>query len=229
MRRLLWQGSWRGNTGRRSGTTGTSRIGPYRRFLLPLCFHPSACLVIDGKVVAFAEEERFSRRKHHKDSRSCAVAAAYCLSEAGITLADVDEIAIAFNPAWPTPSNICTDAELIAELLDPALFGHHRPRQVTVVEHHLAHAASAFHPSGFDEAAVLVVDGSGDGVSATLAHGTGPLAGYLADCRYVHEPRTDEDRLTDHSALTVALALNAGAPLDVTDPAAADAAAPALF
>jgi len=64
------------------------------------------------------------------------------------------------------------DAELIAELLDPALFDHHRPRQVTVVEHHLAHAASAFHPSGFDEAAVLVVDGSGDGVSATLAHGT---------------------------------------------------------
>ncbi|MFG3405510.1 hypothetical protein [Streptomyces sp. NPDC048142] len=45
----------------------------------------------------------------------------------------------------------------------------------------------------------------------------------------MHEPRTDEDRLTDHSALTVALALNAGAPLDVTDPAAADAAAPALF
>jgi len=172
LRRLLWQGSWRGNTGRRSGATGTSRIGPYRRPLLLLCFHPSACLVIDGKVVAFAEEERFSRRKHHKDSRSCAVAAAYCLSEAGITLAGVDEIAIAFNPAWPTPSDICMDAELIAELLDPALFGHHRPRQVTVVEHHLAHAVSAFHLGGFDEAAVLVVDGSGDGVFATLAHGT---------------------------------------------------------
>ncbi|MGC5263988.1 carbamoyltransferase family protein [Streptomyces cyaneofuscatus] len=138
----------------------------------PYYHDASACLVIDGKVVAFAEEERFSRRKHHKDSRSCAVAAAYCLSEAGITLDQVDEIAIAFNPAWPTPSDTCTDAELIAELLDPALFGHHRPRQVTVVEHHLAHAASAFHPSGFDEAAVLVVDGSGDGVSATLAHGT---------------------------------------------------------
>ncbi|MFF0108663.1 carbamoyltransferase N-terminal domain-containing protein [Streptomyces hirsutus] len=122
-------------------------------------------------MVAFAEEERFSRRKHHKDSRSCAVAAAYCLSGAGITLADVDEIAIAFNPAWVMPSNICTDAELIAEPLDPALFGHHRPRQVIVVEHHLAHTASAFHPSGFDEAAVLVADGSG-GVPATLAHGT---------------------------------------------------------
>ncbi|MCX4862133.1 hypothetical protein [Streptomyces canus] len=80
-------------------------------------------------MVAFAEEERFSRRKHHKDSRSCAVAAAYCLSKAGITLADVDEIAIAFNPAWPTQSDICTDAELIAELLDPALFDHHHPQR----------------------------------------------------------------------------------------------------
>ncbi|MFD3959632.1 MULTISPECIES: carbamoyltransferase family protein [Streptomyces] len=138
----------------------------------PYYHDASACLVVDGQVVAFAEEERFSRRKHHKDSRSCAMAAAYCLSEAGITLAEVDEIAIAFNPAWPEPSETCTDAELIAELLDPTLFGHHRPRQVTVIEHHLAHAASAFHPSGFEEAAVLVVDGSGDGVSATLAHGT---------------------------------------------------------
>jgi len=138
----------------------------------PYYHDASACLVIDGKVVAFAEEERFSRRKHHKDSRSCAVAAAYCLAEADITLDQVDEIAIAFNPTWPTPSDTCADAELIAELLDPVLFGHHRPRQVTVVEHHLAHAASAFHPSGFEEAAVLVVDGSGDGVSATLAHGT---------------------------------------------------------
>lgn len=70
---------------------------------------------------------------------------------------------------------------------------------------------------------------TGDGYRYDHARVSGPLAGCLADCRYVHEPRTNEDRLTDHSAWTVALALNAGAPLDVTDPAAADAAAPALF
>lgn len=138
----------------------------------PYYHDASACLVIDGRIVAFAEEERFSRRKHHKHSRSCAVAAAYCLDQAGVTLPEVDEIAIAFNPVWPEPSETCTDAELIAELLDPALFGHHRPREMTVVEHHLAHASSAFYPSGFADAAVLVVDGSGDGISATLAHGT---------------------------------------------------------
>jgi carbamoyltransferase len=137
----------------------------------PYYHDASACLVIDGRIVAFAEEERFSRRKHHKNSRSCAVAAAYCLAEAGVSLAQVDQVAIAFNPAWPEPSEHCADAALIAELLDPALLGHHRPRQVTVVEHHVAHAASAFYPSGFEEAAVLVVDGSGDGVSTTIAQG----------------------------------------------------------
>lgn len=138
----------------------------------PYYHDASACLVLDGRVVAFAEEERFSRRKHHRDSRSCAVAAAYCLAHAGVTLADVDEIAIAFNPTWPDPSETSTDAALIAELLDPTLFQHHHPAAVTVVEHHLAHAASAFYPSGFDQAAVLVVDGSGDGISTTLARGS---------------------------------------------------------
>ena len=138
----------------------------------PYYHDASACLVIDGQVVAFAEEERFSRRKHHRDSRSCGVAAAYCLAEADISLAEVDEIAIAFNPAWPEPSETCTDADLIAELLDPALFSGHLPKRLTVIEHHLAHAGSAFYPSGFDQAAVLVVDGSGDGISTTLAHGT---------------------------------------------------------
>ncbi|MDQ2706993.1 MAG: hypothetical protein M3Z25_04880 [Actinomycetota bacterium] len=139
--------------------------GPY--------FHDSsACVVIDGAIVAFAEEERFSRRKHHRDSRDCSAAAAYCLSEAGITLTEVDEVAIAFNPGWPRRAELTTDDQLIADMLDPRMFDHHSPRRLTVVEHHLAHAASAFHPSGFGDAAVLVVDGSGDGISTTLAHGT---------------------------------------------------------
>jgi carbamoyltransferase len=138
----------------------------------PYYHDASAALVVDGQIAAFAEEERFSRRKHHKDSRSCATAAAFCLAHAGLRLADVDEIGIAFNPAWPKPADTCQDADLIAELLDPAAFDGHRPKQVRVVEHHLAHAASAFYPSGFPDAAVLVVDGSGDGTSATIAHGT---------------------------------------------------------
>lgn len=137
----------------------------------PYYHDASACLVLDGQVIAFAEEERFSRRKHHKDSRSCTAAAAYCLAEAGLSLREIDEVAIAFNPSWPEPADYCSDGELIVELLDPAAFADHRPPRVTVVEHHLAHAASAFYPSGFTSAAIMVVDGSGDGVSATIARG----------------------------------------------------------
>ncbi|MFI5702530.1 endonuclease/exonuclease/phosphatase [Streptomyces xanthochromogenes] len=70
----------------------------------------------------------------------------------------------------------------------------------------------------------------GDGYRYDHAHVSGPFMRHVTGSRYVHEPRTNEDRLlTDHSALTVVLALNATAPLDVTDPAAVEHSAPALF
>ncbi|MEU7021897.1 endonuclease/exonuclease/phosphatase family protein [Streptomyces sp. NPDC046203] len=69
---------------------------------------------------------------------------------------------------------------------------------------------------------------TGDGYRYDHAHVSMGLAASVEGCRYVHEPRTGEDRLTDHSALTVSLAVTAREPLDVTDPAAA-AIAPALF
>ncbi|MGH3624626.1 MAG: carbamoyltransferase family protein, partial [Sciscionella sp.] len=118
------------------------------------------------------EEERFTRRKHNKDSRSAANAAAYCLGHAGIRLDEVNEIAVAWNPHWPSSADHITDIDLIRELLDPAYFGGHTPARLTIIEHHLAHAASAFYLSGFPDAAVLAVDGSGDGVSTSLYHGT---------------------------------------------------------
>lgn len=70
---------------------------------------------------------------------------------------------------------------------------------------------------------------TGDGYRYDHAHVSGPLAGEVEGCRYVHEPRTDEERLTDHSALTVSLALTGAEPLDVKDPARVDAMVPALF
>ncbi|MEW1739295.1 carbamoyltransferase C-terminal domain-containing protein [Nocardia beijingensis] len=131
----------------------------------------SACLVADGQPIAFAEEERFSRIKHHRDSRSAAAAAAWCLQQAGLRWGDVDEVAVAWNPYWPRPADHITDPELIAELLGP-LAGSGGPRRLTIVGHHLAHAASAFYPAGVADAAVIVVDGSGDGVSTSIHHGT---------------------------------------------------------
>lgn len=131
----------------------------------------SACLVADGQMVAFAEEERFSRIKHHRDSRSAARSAAWCLQQAGIGWGDLDEIAVAWNPSWPTLADHITDTDLIIELLGP-LDAADRPQRLTIVGHHLAHAASAFYPAGVHDAAVVVVDGSGDGVSTSIHHGT---------------------------------------------------------
>jgi len=121
--------------------------------------------------VALAEEERFSRRKHNQDSRNCSSAVAYCLSEAGIALGDLDEVGVGWNYRWPESLDFVEDAALVRELLDHGMFGS-LPRRLTVVSHHLAHAASTFLCSGFGDAAVLVVDGSGDGVSTTIAVGS---------------------------------------------------------
>lgn len=70
---------------------------------------------------------------------------------------------------------------------------------------------------------------TGDGYRYDHAHVSAVLAGRVNDCRYVHEPRTREDRLTDHSALTVSLGLTALKPLDITDPTQAGDLTPALF
>ena len=107
----------------------------------PYYHDASACLVdTDGNIIAFAEEERFSRRKHHKDSRSCAHSAAYCLATAGITLNDLDEIAIAFNPNWPTPSEYITDPGLVLELLNPDQFGGTIAKRLTSIPHQIGRA-----------------------------------------------------------------------------------------
>lgn len=139
----------------------------------PYYHDASACLVDDsGSVLAFVEEERLSRRKHNQDSRSCTRAVAYCLAAAGIDLSDVDEIAVAWNPQWPIPAEYITDTEIIRELLNPSCFSGYTPSRLTIIDHHLSHAAAAFYPSGFQDSAVLVVDGSGDGVATSLYHGT---------------------------------------------------------
>lgn len=70
-------------------------------------------MVKEGAVLAFAEEERFSRRRHNEGSRSSTKSVAYCLASAGISLSDVEAIAISWNPRWPEP--------LTANALDFAL------------------------------------------------------------------------------------------------------------
>ncbi|MBO9711485.1 carbamoyltransferase C-terminal domain-containing protein [Sphingomonas sp.] len=150
----------------------------------------SACLVRDGKLVAAAEEERFRRVKHWAGFPSQSIR--YCLDEAGVTLADVDAIAVnqdgranmlrrlAFViQTRPSPKLILDrlknrrERKSIADYLAEAFPGEPFKGDVVPIEHHLAHLSSAFHVSPFEEASVVSVDGFGDFGSAAWGLGKG--------------------------------------------------------
>jgi carbamoyltransferase len=141
-------------------------------------FHdPAAALIVDGQVVAAAEEERFSRRKHGKRPVPFAawelpeLAAAWCLAEAGLRPGDLDAVAYSFDPgisrdaadlglADPWDHLRIDYARRAPQFLAAALPGLD-PEQVRFVPHHVAHAASA-GLSVPDDNAVLVLDGRGE-------------------------------------------------------------------
>ena len=180
-------------------------------------FHDSsACLVKDGEVIAAAEEERFTRIKHHKRATPFAAHALpfhaidYCLAVADIRLADLDHVAYALDPFLPFPSDgglrsgafrLPRDVAEAREgpgydpwqtifmagvtaaprmLLDDVPW-HLRERfsgdrashgwQFHFVEHHVAHAASAYFPSPYDSAAILTLDGRGECASTYMGVG----------------------------------------------------------
>jgi carbamoyltransferase len=143
-------------------------------------FHdPSAALVVDGQVVAAAEEERFSRRKHGKRPVPFAawelpeLSAAWCLAEAGLRPDDLDAVAYSFDPTLCRPLDddpwdslrikYATRAPYFLATALPGL----DPQQVRFVPHHVAHAASAALAAPTDGAdrAVLVLDGRGEAAS----------------------------------------------------------------
>src|SRR5262245_54357317 len=143
----------------------------------------SAALVRDGKLIAAAEEERFRRIKHWAGFPTQAIE--YCLREAGISLADVDHVAFNqdnranlsrkvtyflknrpnFGLVLSRLRNRAARAN-IPQLLASAFPNQTLSAKIHPVEHHLAHLASAFHVSPFDQAAVVSIDGFGDFSSA---------------------------------------------------------------
>ncbi|PYS53682.1 MAG: carbamoyltransferase [Acidobacteria bacterium] len=136
----------------------------------------AAALVIDGVCVAAAAEERFNRKKHTGDFPISAIG--YCLAEGGISLENVDEIAHGFDyaPYRKLYSLDPTAGELYQQVFsNEALFSSvHRhlpefpPERIHPVEHHLAHAASAYCTSGWDDCLVVVIDGMGEAHSASV-------------------------------------------------------------
>jgi carbamoyltransferase len=145
-------------------------------------FHdPAAALVVDGRVIAAAEEERFSRRKHGKRPVPFAAwelpekAASWCLSEADLSAGDLDAVAYSYDPADCRPADSLglddpwdhlriTYARQAAGFLADALPGLD-PAAVRYVRHHAAHAASAGLASPLGDASVLVCDGRGEAAS----------------------------------------------------------------
>lgn len=136
----------------------------------------AAALVVDGRVIAAAAEERFNREKH--SARFPRRAIDYCLSEAGLALEDVDELAHGFDyepfqqlfSLDPDAAKLYREVycrEALLRLVERDLPGFPADR-VHHVGHHLAHAASSYFTSGFDECLVVVIDGMGEVVSATV-------------------------------------------------------------
>jgi len=124
----------------------------------------AACLLRDGELVAFAEEERFTREKHAPGSFPLA-STTYCLRAAGIQPGDVDVLAASWDPALnPTAGYL---ASWLARFQAHPVWAQHRPA-AAYVPHHLAHAASAAYFEARGDAAVLVVDGNGENVSTTI-------------------------------------------------------------
>jgi carbamoyltransferase len=153
------------------------------------CFyHDSAsCLIRDGKILAAAQEERFSRKKH--DPRFPTNAIKYCLKEGRIAVQDLDYIVFYDKPIQTferllmtyltvAPKGLRSWLEALPLWLGKKL---HIPKvirqeigydgDVLFTEHHEAHAASAFYPSPFDEAAILTVDGVGEWATASYGFG----------------------------------------------------------
>lgn len=170
-------------------------------------YHDSAAALIhDGQIVAAAQEERFSRKKHDAGFPKHAVQ--YVLEEAGLGPEGIDLVAfydkpllkferlletyhafaprglrsfLAAMPVW-LGRKLMIRREIAEGLAD---LGHRRLR-LLFPEHHLSHAASAFYPSPFPDAAILTVDGVGEWTTCTIGHGRGKDIRILQEQRFPH-------------------------------------------
>jgi carbamoyltransferase len=178
-------------------------------------FHdPAAALVVDGEIVAAAEEERFSRRKHGKDPVPFSAwelpveAMRWCLGRAGLEPADVDAVGYSYDPelAPPTGPDITADeweglrtlyVRRVPRFLATALPGL-RPDAVRYVAHHVAHAASSCIAAPDDASAVLVLDGRGEVASHLGGRWRDGSLDVLAGQRLPHSLGLLYEEVTDH-------------------------------
>ncbi len=173
------------------------------------CFYhdAAACLVDAGEIVAAAQEERFTRRKHDQSFPEHAVR--YCLAEAGVSGTQLDAVAFYDKPILKfhriletyfsvAPSGLRSFMRALPLWLREKLWiepelreslrrcGVEPPEKIYFPEHHESHAASAFYASPFSEAAVLTVDGVGEWATATVGVGEGSALRLLEQLDFPH-------------------------------------------
>ncbi len=193
------------------------RVAPVSKLVLGInaVFHdPAAALVVDGRVVAAAEEERFSRRKHGKPPVAFSTwelpeaAASWCLEHAGIHPGELDAVAYSYDPAlapeagadvtentWESLRTLYAKrAPLFLRTALPGL----DPDVVRFVPHHVAHAASAYLAAPFDSCAVLTLDGRGESTSHLAGHVRGGELEVLAQQALPHSLGLVYESLTAH-------------------------------
>jgi carbamoyltransferase len=168
-------------------------------------YHDSAAaLVVDGRIVAAAQEERFTRKKHDHDFPVNAIE--YCLKESGLAPSDLDYVGFYDKPFLKferlletyltyAPSGFASFLSAmplwlrqklhLPRELRKGLRGAYRKRFI-FTEHHESHAASAFFPSPFDEAAILTLDGVGEWATASLGTGRGNRIELTHELRFPH-------------------------------------------
>ena len=177
---------------------------PTRVLGISAYYHDSAaCLVEDGRIVAAAQEERFTRKKH--DAAFPAQAVAYCLREAGITAAELDHVGFYEKPlikfarlletyVASAPRGLrsylmamplwLADKLWMADDIADQLEGYEG--EVLFGEHHESHAASAFYPSPFEQAAVVTMDGVGEWATSSIGAGRGNSLEVIRELRFPH-------------------------------------------
>ncbi|GMG77419.1 carbamoyltransferase [Bacillus safensis] len=142
----------------------------------------SASLFYQGKLLAAAEEERFVRRKKAFDTVPVH-SISYCLHEAGITADEVDYIALGWDVEQLEMEyggkQGLTSKDIMHCVFPKNIFPRKKDPALQMYPHHQAHAAGAYYSSGFDDAAILVVDGSGEEESITIAKGEKGNINYL--------------------------------------------------
>ena len=169
----------------------------------------AAALVVDGEIIAAAQEERFSRAKHTADFPIASIR--YCLEEAGLSIDELDAVVFYDKPFLKferlletyyafAPKGLVSFLKAVPVWLREKLFLRNaihkglreiesydkKKLKLLFSEHHLSHAASAFYASPFEKAAVLTIDGVGEWCTASIGYGDGNQLNILKEMHFPH-------------------------------------------